>query len=130
MVLVDTCGWIDWLTDGELAENYRPYLETPESLVVPSSLQFELYKWICRERNEATALEVIALTEAGRVVNLTTSLALFAADLALEHRLSFADAIIYATARNASVPLVTSDSPFRGLTGVAWFEKGGESADA
>jgi len=121
--LVDTCGWIEWLVDGPLVERYRPYLEQPGVLVVPTSLQFELYKWVRRERSEAMALEVVGLTETGRVVPLTTPIALFAADLALEHGLSFADSIIYATARQNGVPLVTSDSHFEGLPEVDYFSK-------
>ena len=98
-VLVDTCGWIEWLTDSALAKSFLPYMKTPETLVIPTSLQFELYKWAKREQGETQALEAIALTEQGRVVTLNTSLALYAADLALEYQLSFADAIIYSTAR-------------------------------
>ncbi len=48
------------------------------------------------------------------IVPLSTSLALYAADVALEYRLSFADAIIYASARQVRVPLVTSDDHFEG----------------
>jgi predicted nucleic acid-binding protein len=123
--LVDTCGWIEWLTDGGLAECYRPYMEEPASLLVPTSLQFELYKWTKREKGEALALEIIALTEQGLVMPLTTSLALQAADIALTHQLSFADAIIYATAQQAGVELVTSDDHFEGLAGVTFFQKSG-----
>jgi predicted nucleic acid-binding protein len=108
-VLVDTCGWIEWLTDGVLANRFLPYMETSETLVVPTSLQYELYKWAKREQGEVPALEAVALTEQGRVIPLSTSLALYAADLSLEHQLSFADAIIYSTARQLSVPLITSD---------------------
>lgn len=25
-VVVDTCGWIEWLTDDELADKFAPYL--------------------------------------------------------------------------------------------------------
>ncbi|MBN4053031.1 type II toxin-antitoxin system VapC family toxin [Gammaproteobacteria bacterium AH-315-K14] len=121
--LVDTCGWIEWLTDGCLAEKFHPYLEDVETLLIPSSLQFELYKWAKREKGETQALEAVALTERGEVIPLNTSLALQAADLALEHRLSFADAIIYATARQADVPLVTSDNHFEGLPEVTYFAK-------
>ena len=42
--LVDTCGWIEWLTDGALADEYAPYLDDPKGLIVPTVLQFELYK--------------------------------------------------------------------------------------
>ncbi len=64
--LVDTCGWIEWLTDGVLANRFMPYFQTPETLVVPTSLQFELYKWAKREEGEVRALETVALTEEGR----------------------------------------------------------------
>jgi len=43
-VLVDTCGWIEWLTDGGLADRYQPYLQPLETVLVPTSVQFELYK--------------------------------------------------------------------------------------
>lgn len=121
--LVDTCGWIEWLVDGQLAKSFQRYLVEPELLVVPTSLQYELYKWICRERDETLALEIIGLTESGQVEPLTTSLALNAADLALVHGLSFADAIIYATARQEDVELVTSDSHFQTLPGVNYLQK-------
>ena len=46
MALVDTCGWIEWLTNGMLADKYEPYFDTVELLIVPTSVQFELYKWV------------------------------------------------------------------------------------
>ncbi|MCU7919838.1 MAG: type II toxin-antitoxin system VapC family toxin [Candidatus Thiodiazotropha sp. (ex Epidulcina cf. delphinae)] len=122
-VLVDTCGWIEWLTDGALAKSYLPYMKTPETLIIPTSLQFELYKWAKREQGETRALEALALTEQGKVIPLNTSLALFAADLALAHQLSFADAIIYSTARQTGAQLVTSDDHFKGLPEVTYFSK-------
>jgi len=124
-VLVDTCGWIEWLTDGPLAERFEPYFARPAELVVPTSLQFELYKWAKRERGGAAALEAVALTEQCRVCPLTTAIALYAGDLALQHRLSFADALIYASALHHGATLVTSDDHFSGLPGVVYFEKKG-----
>jgi hypothetical protein len=84
--LVDTCGWIEWLTDGVLANDFAPYMENPTELVIPTTLQFELYKWAKREKGEVEALELIALTEQGRVIPLNTGLSLYAADLALQYR--------------------------------------------
>ena len=123
VVLVDTCGWIEWLTDGPLAVQYQSYMKKPDQLLIPSALQFELYKWAKHNMGEAPALEAVALTEQGRVVPLNSSLALYAADLALEHNLSFADAIILATARHAGVKLVTSDKHFSDLAEVIYFQK-------
>lgn len=121
--LVDTCGWIEQLTDGVLADSFEPYLKNPAEIVVPTTLQFELYKWSKREKGEVKAMEVIALTEHGRVLSLNTGLALFAVDMALQYRLSFADAIIYASARQSNVPLITADDHFQGLPDVIYFPK-------
>jgi len=122
-VLVDTCGWIEWLTDGILSDRFEPFLADLQSLIVPTCLQFELYKWVKRERNETLAMEVMALTNQTQVIPLTTALALYAADLSLAHRLSFADALIYATARHYEVTLVTSDDHFAGLADVTYIPK-------
>ena len=121
--LVDTCGWIEWLTDGVLAAEFEPWLSDIEGVCVPTTIQFELYKWVKRERTETQALEVIALTEQGVVVPLNTSISLLAADLAIQYKLSFADSIIYATSQQQGVPLITSDDHFEGLSGVTYFRK-------
>lgn len=86
-------------------------------------VQHELYKWVRREMDNGLALQVIAWTEQSRVVPLSTALALYAADLALEHKLAFADATIYATARQADAPLITADNHFEGLPEVKYFPK-------
>ena len=122
--LVDTCGWIEWLTDGVLAEKFAPYLQQLEETYVPTCIQFELYKWVKREGSEEQALEVIALTEQGIVVPLDTAISLAAAELSAQFKLSFADAIIYATAQQMAVPLITSDDHFADLQEVMYFRKG------
>ncbi len=66
-VLVDTCGWIEWLTDDALAEQFRPYLQRSAVLLVPTAVQYELYKWVRREMDDALALQIVALTEQSRV---------------------------------------------------------------
>jgi len=123
MVLVDTCGWIEWLTDGTLADAYAPHLKKVSQLLAPVSVQYELYKWVKREKSEEAALEVVAMTEQGKVLEFSTSLALLAADMSLQYKLSFADAIIYASARQEQAKLVTSDAHFEGLPGVVLLRK-------
>ena len=123
MVLVDTCGWIEWLTDGALADTFRPYLEDAETLVVPTVVQFELYKWLERTRGEEAAKKAIARTTRSRIVDLDTATALLAAELSRDHRLPFADAVIYASARKHKTELVTSDDHFEGLANVTYFPK-------
>lgn len=122
MVLVDTCGWIEWMTDSAMADAYAPHLDG-ENLLVPTLVQHELYKWLCRETDTNTALAAIAATRQATVVPLDTSLALLAADIAREHKLAMADAIIYATARQFQATLVTSDAHFESLPQVLFYPK-------
>ncbi len=48
MVIVDSCGWLEWFTDGRLADAYQKYLADQDNLslsrqhgprIVKSSLQ-------------------------------------------------------------------------------------------
>lgn len=121
--LVDTCGWIEWLTNGKLAESFESYLSPSQELIVPTLVQHELYKWICREKNTTIALEVIGITEGGTVVSLDTNLALYAADISKEYGLAMADAIIYATSQKYRALLITSDKHFKMLPDVKFLEK-------
>ena len=123
MILVDTCGWIEWLADGRLADRFQPYLEDTESLVVPTIVQFELYKWLERNSGEEAAMKAIARTTRSTVADLDTSTALLAAEFSRDHGLSVADAVIYASARKHRADLVTSDDHFEGLAGVTYFPK-------
>ncbi len=121
--VVDTCGWIEWLTEGSLRAAYEPYLKNPENLIVPTIIQYELYKWVCRVKGETTANEVIAITQQGMVDLLDTSLALMASDASLQHKLAMADALVYASALKHRVPLVTSDKHFVDLPQVKYIKK-------
>lgn len=123
MYLVDTCGWIEWMLDSPLAKNYSRYLTSTDTLIVPTLVQHELYKWLCREMDQASALSAIAATQATTVVAFDTSLALLAADIAREFKLAMADAIIYASARQYDATLVTSDAHFASLPQVRYFQK-------
>jgi predicted nucleic acid-binding protein len=123
MFLVDTCGWIEWMVDSPLAKNYARYLNASDSLIVPTLVQHELYKWLYREIDPPTALSAIAATQTALVVPLDTSLALLSADTAREFKLAMADAIIYASARQHRATLVTSDAHFADLPNVKYFPK-------
>lgn len=122
-ILVDTCGWIEWIAEGTLIASFEPYFKKLEELIVPTLIQFELFKWTAREKDELLALEVVGLTENGIVVPLDTTLALAAADYAAQYKLAMADAIIYATSRSHDALLVTSDRHFKELPHVKYIEK-------
>ena len=121
--LIDTCGWIEWFLDDVLAEQFSPYFQQISNIIVPTVLQYELYKWVCRERDEETAQAIIEVTKQSKIIVLDTDLALLAAKLASQYQLSVADALIYATAQQEQVKLITSDNHFSELPNVCYFSK-------
>lgn len=123
MKVVDSSAWIEFFTDGPLAARFAPYLDEPEEIVTPTIVLYEVYKLIRRERDEEAGLVAVAAMERTRLAPLTEAVALTAADLALEHRLAMADAIVYATARLEGADVVTADEDFRDLPGVIYHGK-------
>jgi len=121
--VVDSSGWLEFFIDGPLANRYAEHLADLGQILTPSIVLYEVYKKIKRERSEEDALIAVAQIEKTRIVPLTTTVALTAADLSLEHRLAMADALIYATAILHQVTVVTSDPDFMGLPGVIYLEK-------
>ena len=124
MIVVDSSGWIEFFTGGPNARRYGRYLEKPSDLATPTIVLYEVYKLIKRERTEEEALLAAAQIQKTRLVPLSESLALTAADLSLDHRLAMADAIVYATAQAEGAELVTGDRDLRGLPGVTYLPKG------
>ena len=121
--LVDTCAWIEWIVNGKLASKIQPYLKNLDQIAMPTIIQFELYKWACREHDETFALILIGTTEQTQVLALDTSLALFAADTAKQYKLAMADAIIYASSLKNNLLLVTCDKHFKQLPEVKYLSK-------
>lgn len=118
--LVDSSGWIEFFSDGPLADRYAAYLSRQADLITPAIVLYEVFKKFKRERGEEIALLVAGQLNATRIVPLTESIALSAADLSLQYGLAMADAIIYATARDQDARLVTSDADLKDLPGVTY----------
>jgi toxin FitB len=121
--LVDSSGWIEFFTNGSLASRFAPFLEREDDVITPTIVLYEVYKLIRRERGEEEALAAAAAMQRTRVVALTDTIALTAADLAIEHGLAMADAIVYATAQTEDAHVLTSDEDFQALPGVTYFAK-------
>jgi len=123
VILVDSSGWIEFFTGGENAGRYGSYLEETSQVVTPTVVLYEVYKIVKRERTEEEALLAAAQIQKTRLIPLSESLALAAADVSLEFRLATADSVVYATARAENAELVTSDKDLHGLPGVTYLPK-------
>jgi predicted nucleic acid-binding protein len=121
--VVDTSAWIEWLIGSALGKRVAGQIPEKTDCIVPTIVQLELAKWLTREVSEEESDRVIAYTQKCVVVPLDTELALLAAELHRTHKLATADAIVYATAQQRSVPLLTCDAHFEGLPSVNLFLK-------
>jgi len=125
MVLIDTSAFIEWLVGSATGEKVEAHLPEQSDWLVPTMVQLELAKWLTREVGEDKADQVIAFTQVCHVVPLDTEIALAAAEIFREYKLTTADAIIFATARKFEAKLVTCDAHFDGLSGVTLIRKAG-----
>jgi len=121
--LVDSVGWIEFFTDGPLANEYAKYLQRPSEVLVPTIVLYEVYKKIKAEKNEESALIAIGTMQNAQMIPLTEELSISAADLSLSHKLSMADAIVYASAILKNANVITSDKDLKDLPHVTYFSK-------
>lgn len=121
--LVDTSAWIEWLIGTPTGAAVAPMIPSPDDWLVPTIVQLELTKWLTREVGEDKADSVLAFTQTCQVAVLDTRTAITAAQICRERRLATADAIVYATAQEHGVEIVTCDAHFRELPGVLFIAK-------
>jgi predicted nucleic acid-binding protein len=123
MNLVDSCGWLEYFADGPNADFYAAALEDTGSLLVPTICLLEVFKRVLQQRGEDAALQVAATMHQGLLAPLDANLALRAAKISSDLKLSLADSVILATARTYLAVIWTQDAHFKGLEGVRYTEK-------
>ncbi len=122
MISLDSYGWIERFTNGPKAETYNQILDRakPDEVITSVVVLYEVYKKVKKLKGEETALEAVATLSQTTIVPIDQTLSLEAADYSLQHDLHFADALVYATARQRSAELHTSDQHLKGLKGVTF----------
>jgi len=124
MRVVDTSAWLEWLSDSTLGRKVGLELPSTEAWIVPTIVQYELARCLTREVSEDAADDTIAFSTECVVTSLSTRLAVQAAEIAKDHRLAMADAIIYATTVAMGADLLTCDAHFAKLPRVVYVAKG------
>jgi predicted nucleic acid-binding protein len=115
LILVDSSGWIEYLAARPEADRFAKYIQGSEPLLSSAIQIYEIYEVVRRDVSEERAIEAVSALRTTTIEPLEESLALEAADIALEHGLAMADAIIFATASRHEARIVTGDVDFDGL---------------
>lgn len=116
--VVDSSLWVEYFGGGPLAGECAPFVAHEREIITPVQVLFEVYRWALRSGGDAAAMEVVSHLELTGLVPVDVMTAIVATQLAEDHGLAAADAMIYATARLHRCDLVTADADFRGLPGV------------
>jgi predicted nucleic acid-binding protein len=124
MNLVDSCGWLEFFSEGPNAEFYADAIEHVESLIVSSICLLEVFKKVLNDRGEDPAMEAVALmNHQGRVVDLDAFIAISAAKIGADMGLPLADSVILATAKSKGALIWTQDSDLEGIEGVKYIPR-------
>ena len=123
MIVIDSSGWVEFFTDGPLANAYAAKLRNLAAVVTPVIILYEVYKRLKRDLSEDDAVVAVSAMQRTQIVPVTGEIALTAADLSLEQGLAMADAMILATARMYRAELITSDRDFEAVPGVTYLPK-------
>lgn len=124
MRVVDTSAWLEWLSDSALGRKVGLQLPQTEAWIVPTIVQYELARYLAREVSEDAADDTIAFSTQCIVTHLDARLAVRAAEVARDHALAMADAIVYATAVGMGADLLACDAHFSKLAHVVYLAKG------
>jgi predicted nucleic acid-binding protein len=117
-VLIDSSGWLEYMTADTKADLFRRYFEGDFLLLVPTVVIYEVRKILLSRQRNALADQFHSAVSLRPVITFDERIALKAVALSLDHRLAMADAIVYASAEANGAMLVTSDVHFAGLPGV------------
>jgi toxin FitB len=124
MNVVDSSAWLEYLAAGSNAAYFADVIENTAELIVPTLILYEVFKRIVQQRSENEALQVVAVMQQGKVVELDSRTALTAARISIDHQLPMADSVILATAKLNNALLWTQDSHFEGIPNVKYKKTG------
>ena len=120
MNVVDSSGWLEYFADEPNAGFFAKAVESASNLVVPTLSLYEVFKRVLQQRGEGDALQAVAIMQQGRVMELTSTLALSAARISIDLGIPMADSVILATTRAWDATLWTQDADFENIRGVKY----------
>ena len=106
---------------GSLAgQRYRPIASNSATLLVPAVALYEVHRYLSRTASADMRDGSLNVMRQARVIDVTDARAIAASDAAQQHKLSMADAIMYAIAQEFKATFWTQDVDYQGLPGVQY----------
>jgi predicted nucleic acid-binding protein len=121
MNIVDSSLWIEYLANTPAGRVVAGVIRDIDALVVPTVVIYEVYKKLLYEKNMEDAIYTTGQMAHGKVTGFNKKMAMYAAQISKNHKLSVADSIIYAT--TLQYKGWTQDEHFKGMPSVNYFPK-------
>lgn len=118
VVILDTSCWIEFFLGSERASSYAHHIGT-STVIVPSLCLFEVVRTLLKNFDNEDVLQALSIMQQQTVIPLSETVAINAAQLAVNLNLSTADAVVYATAQLHHAMLITHDTDLVGFDGVS-----------
>lgn len=117
MKLLDSFAWIEYFSGSDKGAKVKVYVDGAEPLYTPSICLTEVKARYLRDKKDPTPSTAFVM-ERSFILAIDSEIALRAADVKQKQGLHTVDAIIYATALQKNIPVITGDQHFKGLPNV------------
>lgn len=117
-VVIDSSGWLEYVTADEKADQFAPYFEGEMQILVPAIVLYEVRKILLLRQSQMLADVFVSEALRRQVIAVDEDIALAAATISIRYSLPMADALLYATAQSRNAQFITSDAHFGNLPGV------------
>ena len=114
-VVVDSSGWLEYITNDTKAGLFARYIEGRRPILVPTIVIYEVRKILLLRHTKTLADLFVSDVLRRNVISIDEEIALAAAELSLRHHLAMADALLYAIAQRERAEFITSDPHFANL---------------
>lgn len=115
-ILVDSSGWLEYLTADTKRALFEPYLlDTKRTLIVPTIVMYEVRKVLLVRQQKNAADWFTSEAMRHTVIPLDENIASSAATNSVQMRIPMADAIIYTTSVVENAQIITSDPHFNSV---------------
>ena len=119
LIVIDSSGWLEFITAGTKADLFVPYFADDSIIVVPTIVLYEVRRVLLIRQTKTLADAFVSQALALKLIAVDHEIALAAAAASIQTKLSIGDALIYECAQSCHAELITSDSHFQGLPNVA-----------
>jgi toxin FitB len=121
LLVIDSSGWLEYITADTKVDLVAPFFKDSSKILVPALVLFEVRRVLILRNTKALADNFVSDALLLKIIAIDEKIALSAAAVSTQFRLSLADALIYQCAIEHRATLVTSDTHFQNLPGVHLF---------